>query len=266
LNKKIYNTGIYKITNIVTKDFYIGKAKNLSRRKTQHFGDLRRGVHHNIHLQRAFDKYGESSFVFEIALYCEDFELHYYEQKFVDILKPSYNIDLECVDSKKGYKTSDATKAKISVGNKGKVRSEETRKLMSIATSGENNPNYGKECSEEQKKAVSKAHLGKKDSDETRQRKSKARMGDKNPNFGKEMSIDQRQKISKSKTGQKRSPEAIEKGRQARIGTHQTQATKDKISLANKGKKREKLTGENNPMSNTNRKRREEEKKLSNGA
>ena len=58
----------------------------------------------------------------------------------------------------------EATEVK-SKANKGKKRSEETRRKMSEAMkgkhTGENNPFYGKHLSEEQKKKLSEAHKGK---------------------------------------------------------------------------------------------------------
>jgi hypothetical protein len=58
------------------------------------------------HLQNAINKYGLENFVFEIILYCEEFELIYYEQTLVDRLEPAYNIKKECVTSPKGIKRS----------------------------------------------------------------------------------------------------------------------------------------------------------------
>ena len=65
----------------------------------------------------------------------------------------------------------------ISKANKGKKRSEETRKKMSESLKGENNPRYGKHLSEEAKKKVSEANKGKNMSDETKKKIAKARKG-----------------------------------------------------------------------------------------
>lgn len=54
---------------------------------------------------------------------------------------------------------SETTKAKISCGNKGKLVTDETRKRMSIATSGTKNPNYGRHHSEETKRKISEARM-----------------------------------------------------------------------------------------------------------
>lgn len=43
---------------------YIGQTKNYAQRLNRHQLDLRKGVHHNKHLQAAWDKYGEGAFRF----------------------------------------------------------------------------------------------------------------------------------------------------------------------------------------------------------
>lgn len=57
---------VYSITNQVTSKRYIGITYDASRRKIHHFGKLRRGNHHSIKLQNAFNKYGEDSFAWEL--------------------------------------------------------------------------------------------------------------------------------------------------------------------------------------------------------
>jgi group I intron endonuclease len=58
---------IYAIRNTKTNERYIGSTKNLKARNQQHFAELRRDYHSNRYLQRAFDKYGERSFVVEVV-------------------------------------------------------------------------------------------------------------------------------------------------------------------------------------------------------
>jgi len=59
--------GIYKIINITNNKFYVGSAVDLKRRKTRHFSELRNRKHNNKHLQAAWDKYGEKSFIFVVV-------------------------------------------------------------------------------------------------------------------------------------------------------------------------------------------------------
>ena len=60
------NSGIYKITNIVTQDCYVGSALNISKRKSKHFSDLKLNRHFSTFLQNSYNKYGIENFTFEI--------------------------------------------------------------------------------------------------------------------------------------------------------------------------------------------------------
>ena len=60
-------SGIYKIACLPTGKIYIGSAVNLRQRWSDHRKALRGNYHRNVHLQRAWNKYGESAFVFEVA-------------------------------------------------------------------------------------------------------------------------------------------------------------------------------------------------------
>lgn len=89
--------GIYQIKNIKNNKIYIGSTMNFYSRFLEHRAELRGGNHPNIHLQRAFDKYGELSFIFEILevrTADRDF-LFDLEQWYIDVLKPEYNISVD---------------------------------------------------------------------------------------------------------------------------------------------------------------------------
>lgn len=59
--------GIYSITNILNNKKYIGStAKSFKSRLTQHLSKLRLDKHHCMHLQYAWNKYGENNFIFSI--------------------------------------------------------------------------------------------------------------------------------------------------------------------------------------------------------
>ena len=58
--------GIYAIRNLVTQKKYVGSAVCVSKRVDQHIRSLRRGRHHSIKLQRAWDKYGAAAFEFVV--------------------------------------------------------------------------------------------------------------------------------------------------------------------------------------------------------
>lgn len=84
-------SGVYLIE--IGNKIYIGSSKNLNKRRGRHLSDLNRGIHSNIYLQRAFDKYLD--FEFSILMDCKEEYLLKYEQKLIDCLKPDCNM-LNC--------------------------------------------------------------------------------------------------------------------------------------------------------------------------
>lgn len=85
-------SGIYKIENQITKDIYIGSSVHLTNRKSRHFKDLGKNIHHSIILQRAVNKYGIENFIFIVLENCEKEDLLIKEQHYLDTLLPLYNI------------------------------------------------------------------------------------------------------------------------------------------------------------------------------
>lgn len=83
--------GIYKIINKVDGKCYYGSSKNIEKRWLRHINELNKNKHINILLQRAWNKYGEDNFLFEIVEECEIINLLNVEQKYLD-LNPEYNI------------------------------------------------------------------------------------------------------------------------------------------------------------------------------
>lgn len=134
-------TGIYKIKNILTDDFYIGSTTEDEKRRSKHFWQLRNNVHHNIHLQRAFNRDGENNFKFILIKEIKfpsnytknqiDKGLKIIEQAFVNYLNPHYNICREVERGRLGVKSSNITKERISKSNKGKKRTEEQKEYQS---------------------------------------------------------------------------------------------------------------------------------------
>lgn len=92
----ITTTGIYKITNTVNGKYYIGStSENFLKRWNHHINSLRRNSHKNEHLQHAFNKYGEDSFVFEVVETCNKDMCLLREQIYLDSCNSnnSYNIN-----------------------------------------------------------------------------------------------------------------------------------------------------------------------------
>lgn len=103
--------GIYKITNLVTKDCYIGSSINIEKRKREHFNSLRRGKNNSIFLQAAFDKYLEEFFTFEILEICDPKLLKEREDFYLENIIPLYNLCKKAYTTK-GVKVSEETKQK----------------------------------------------------------------------------------------------------------------------------------------------------------
>ncbi len=83
---------IYEIRNLINNKIYIGSTNNFYSRRNKHLSQLNNGVHPNIKLQRAWNKYGHSNFEFDILIYCDELNLRLTEQEFLDTWEPEYNI------------------------------------------------------------------------------------------------------------------------------------------------------------------------------
>ncbi len=132
-------SGIYKIINKITNDFYIGSSKDVYIRKSQHFSKLRKNKHINKHLQASFNKYGEDNFEFEVILLCEETFLLKEEQFKIDILSPTFN-KRKIAESNRGFKQSQEAKDKISKANKLWIRTDEYKEKLSKLKKGKSRP------------------------------------------------------------------------------------------------------------------------------
>ena len=135
------NSGIYKIINIKTNEIYIGSSINLKKRKSDHFYLLRKNKHTNKHLQNSFNKHGENSFLFIILELCEKNICLLLEQKYIDDLKPIFNINPKAGNSL-GIKHSKETIEKIRKTQTGKKKSEETKRKIGEKNKGIHRRSY----------------------------------------------------------------------------------------------------------------------------
>lgn len=211
------NSGIYKITNTVTGDFYIGSSVNLYNRIKKHRYSLIGNYHTNSHLQNSWNKHGTDCFEFSILEYCDKELLLEREQSYINTQKPSYNI-CPIAGNSLGFKHSEESKQKISQAQKGRPSntlgkhfSEEAKQNISIAHMGHvhteehkqhiSEANKGRVVTKETRKKISgeQNHMfGKHLSDETKLKISEAQNGERNHNFGKKMSEEQKRKISEA--------------------------------------------------------------------
>lgn len=145
------DTGIYEIVNKESGKRYVGSTgDSFENRWRQHRSLLRAGNHHSIHLQRAWDKYGEEKFEFRILeeMVAPGFCYHDYitrEQWYLDNERCEYNVSSRAdrPTGMLGKNHSQETIEKIKQNNLGKKRNEESKKKMSLAKSGKNSPWYG---------------------------------------------------------------------------------------------------------------------------
>jgi group I intron endonuclease len=158
-----YDCGVYQIRNLVNDRVYVGQSIHLSARKSHHFSDLKYNKHGNRHLQNAYNLYGKDNFVFEIVLYCEDFELTRYENAIKHLHENNcYNIRI-CADSNKGLEVSEETRRKLS--------------QSAHQPKGELSPSFGRKHTKEEREAISNAQWGKKFGIELSIKRSKLMIG-----------------------------------------------------------------------------------------
>ena len=83
--------GVYKITNTVTGDFYIGSSKDVKHRWMDHKKPSVWKKCSNNPMYIDMRKYGVNNFKFQILEEVEIGQLKETEQQFIEKLKPTYN-------------------------------------------------------------------------------------------------------------------------------------------------------------------------------
>ena len=84
-------SGVYRITNTITGDFYIGSSKDMKRRWAHHKCKYVWNKCPNNQLYKDMQKFGVNGFVFEVLEVVEESFLKEREQYFIETLKPTYN-------------------------------------------------------------------------------------------------------------------------------------------------------------------------------
>jgi group I intron endonuclease len=229
--------GIYHILNTVNGKRYIGSARNIDTRWKQHRRELRENRHHSITLQRAWNKYGEQAFVFEILD-----EIDYSsillvaEQCYLSMNfgengeKLGYNIyptaggskgakhRPEVIARRIGRKCTEESRRKMSESHIGKLLPEEQKRKI-----GEAHKKW--HTDPENKKKHHETHMGRFCSEETRHKISERQKG-------KVIPIDQRIRISNTLMGKVQSEETKEKRRQSLLKTYADPAVRANLKAS----------------------------------
>lgn len=221
---------IYIIKCAPTGRVYVGQAQTerLLLRWDRHKSDLRKGKHHSLKLQRAWNKYGEESFQFRLIetsvplSLLTDREQYYMDthKAYVEgfncapnaactrgVKQSPETIAKRVIKLRKaltGHKLSEETKAKIREKRALQVITPETGQKVREALIGrKSGPNpkkgRGKGCiiTQETRDKISTCLMGRKLSDETRQRMREAHARPEvKAKSQKSMSLEQRQLLS----------------------------------------------------------------------
>lgn len=276
------NSGIYKIRNIINNKIYIGSAKDFDKRKKRHLRDLRANKHYSILLQRAFNKYGEENFVFEII---EEFpysiEIKDREQYWIDELKTKeigYNIaDASFGDVISNHPNKEEIRKKISktlLENNAKLSKEERKEKWgkSVELNGRWDPEvhlFCIVCGKRLPRSKTYSPNSKFCSDHYNKN------GEYNPFFGKNHTEESKKKMSEAVSERyKNNPELKENIKQqminqwqdkdysdrvrknmseSHLGLKHSEETKRKIAEGNKGKIISKETKEKMRIANIGR-------------
>ena len=196
-------SGVYGIWCTANERWYVGRSVNIPARWHSHMSTLIRGVHINPHLQRAWNTYGHTAFlwvVLELAAPArlETLELRYTVQLqaltplgFVLIAGGSQihipdETRKRISDAKRGVKFTEEHLRNMAAAQRGKRASLETRRRMSAARAGYRHSaetrakiaasNRQRRLSSATRAKISAAHAGMRPSAATRDKMSRSRL------------------------------------------------------------------------------------------
>lgn len=130
-------SGIYRILNKINGNCYIGSFLNVEKRYKHHLSTLRHNSSRCSILQKAFNKYGEDNFEFQVILCCKPEYRLYYEQQLIRELNSQYNVFTNVSDSPlRQFTFTEQSKLKMSIAHKGKKLSEQHKHNISLANKG----------------------------------------------------------------------------------------------------------------------------------
>lgn len=214
-------SGIYAINCRENNKMYLGSSVNISSRFRRHKADLKNSRHHNIYLQRAWDKYGKEGFTFEIIEEVPKEDLLEVEQMYLDCL------DFDCLLNVSKFSSGgdlisyhplnkEFRKKQSRLVSERMSKMSEDEKLKMFSRPGELNGMYGKNHTKEAKEKMrqnrgdlsgyNNPFYGQSHTKETKQLMSNLasqRTGELNPFFGKKHSKEAKTKMSAKRKGKK---------------------------------------------------------------
>jgi group I intron endonuclease len=204
---------IYRIINVINGKCYYGSTINADKRWKKHIQTLNKNVHHNVHLQRSWNTYGEKNFIFEIIE--KDIpkdKLFLIEQNYIDNNIGGYNLGKagggDQLANHPNKKEIIEKRSKTQKKNVGKMSEEE--KKIKWGKNGNENPKYidgrsytGKKC----KNCDNMVNFYLKSGICN---KCRNRTGNNNPFYGKTHNQETKDKISKANIGRIMTDEAKE--------------------------------------------------------
>lgn len=157
-----HSSGIYKITCAANGKIYVGGSVNLRVRWRQHRNALRKGIHRNQYLQRAWDKHGEAHFVFEVLELVMPWAVVDRENHWLETLKPydrkvGFNIGQRAENGMADREHTAEARRKIAMSLVGHPVNAETRSKLREAAQGYKH-------SQETKTKISNTLMGRKKS------------------------------------------------------------------------------------------------------
>lgn len=147
-------TGIYAWVNKINNKVYVGSGSLLHLRISNYYQQSNYKARPNVYILRALIKHGMVNFSLVILAYTDTDSLLSCEQKWIDLLKPEYNLSLNAGNTK-GYKHSQESLNKMSKAAIGRNHTEEVKREMSESRRGKNNSFFGKTHTDETKSIIS---------------------------------------------------------------------------------------------------------------
>jgi len=247
-------SGIYKITNKVNGNVYIGSAKEFKERVRNHLNSLKKNKHHNKHLQASWNKHGPDAFMFEVVEVTVGTmrQRRLLEERYIKKqmkLGNCFNTKVKTIKRQGPWSsTPEESKRKLSESLKMSWTEERKREYSEFRWPEEERNKQSLRSKElwqdpEYQEHMREIRTGQTRSDETKQKLRDQKLGELNPMFGKDFSAEHRENMGLSRRGKKLGPTSdetkkrISDSRKGKGCIPCSEEKRLKLSLANKGKK-----------------------------